>query len=64
MGGQFPVDQGGDLAVLVDEYVYTVEIVMGNPQREVGKLVKPPSEVLGSRFIGDDVFQRRRQDGL
>jgi len=28
---ELPVDQGGDVAVLVDEYVHTVEIVMGNP---------------------------------
>src|SRR3569833_3277079 len=61
---ELPVDQGGDVAVLVDEYVHTVEIVMGNKKQELGKLIRPPGKALNRRLISEDVFQRRYQVGV
>lgn len=39
--GQLPVEQGSDLAPLINERVDLAEVIVGSPQRELGKFVKP-----------------------
>ncbi|KAK5624682.1 hypothetical protein RRF57_000398 [Xylaria bambusicola] len=60
--GHFPVNQTCDFTLFIDEHVGLVEVIMSNPQWQLGKFVKILEQVIKSRVVRENLFQRRRQD--